>query len=91
MKLQILCAKLKKLGEAIPSIPYPGELGKRVQKDICQEAWQLWLNHQVMLINEYRLNMLEVKDRKFLEEEMQKFLFEDIEKKPDSYVDPDKE
>ena len=65
--------------------PYPGELGKRIQEQISQQAWQLWLRHQTMLINEYRLSLIEPKARKFLEEEMQKFLFEGGAKKPEGY------
>ena len=42
-------------------------------------AWQQWLQHQTMLINEYRLNPLDPKSRTFIEEQMQKFFFEDDE------------
>ncbi len=38
-------------------------------------AWQRWLKHQTMLINEYRLSTVEPKARKYLEDEMQKFFF----------------
>ena len=44
---------------------------------ISKEAWELWLGHQTMLINEYRLNLVEPKARTFLKEEMIKFLFEE--------------
>jgi Fe-S cluster biosynthesis and repair protein YggX len=39
-----------------------------------------------MLINEYRLNLLEPKSREFLEQEMLKFLFEGGHKIPDGYT-----
>jgi len=35
----------------------------------------MWVGHQTMLINEYRLTPVDPKARKFLEEEMEKFLF----------------
>ena len=35
----------------------------------------MWLSHQTMLINEYRLTPIEPKARQFLEEEMEKFFF----------------
>lgn len=77
MSRTIFCHKLKKQAEGCVRAPYPGALGQRVYEEISQEAWQLWLNHQTMLINEYRLVPVEPKAREFLETEMQKFLFED--------------
>jgi Fe-S cluster biosynthesis and repair protein YggX len=41
-----------------------------------------------MLINEYRLVTVEPKARKFLEAEMEKFLFGEGAAKPDGYVAP---
>ncbi|OGT30562.1 MAG: oxidative damage protection protein [Gammaproteobacteria bacterium RIFCSPHIGHO2_12_FULL_35_23] len=86
MAKMIYCQKLKKQAEALTFQPYPGELGKRVLENISQEAWQAWLNHQTMLINEYRLNMLEADARKFLKDEMEKFLFGEGSEKPQGYV-----
>jgi Fe-S cluster biosynthesis and repair protein YggX len=42
-----------------------------------------------MLINEYRLNMLDSKAREFLAKEMEKFLFADGSAKPAGYVPPE--
>jgi len=67
---------------------YPGELGQRIFNHISKEAWQQWLQHQTMLINEYRLTPIEPKARKFLEEEMEKFFFGDGSEKPEEYVPP---
>ena len=44
---------------------------------MSKEAWKQWLQHQTVLINEYRLSSLDPKARKFLMEEMEKFLFGD--------------
>lgn len=82
----IHCAKLKKEAEGLTRLPYPGELGRRVYDQISQEAWDAWLKHQTMLINEYRLNMLDAEARKFLATEMENFLFGEGSKKPEGYV-----
>lgn len=71
----IQCQKLNKTAEGFAYAPYPGELGQRIYEHISQEAWSLWMNHQTMLINEYRLSMLDPKAREFLAVEMEKFLF----------------
>ena len=69
--------------------PYPGELGQRIFEQVSKEAWQMWLQHQTMLINENRLTPIDPKDRAFLEEEMDKFFFGGGSERPKEYVDPD--
>ena len=69
------CIKLGQEAEGLKVPPYPGELGKKIYEQVSQEAWQLWLRHQTMLINEYRLSPVDPRHRKMLEEEMEKFLF----------------
>ena len=70
----------------MPFQPYPGELGKRIFENISQEAWQKWLNHQTMLINEMRLSPINPEHRKYLEGEMDKFFFGEGSEVPDSYI-----
>ena len=90
MNRKVHCAKLNKEADGLRAITYPGELGERIFNDVSQEAWQMWLSHQTMLINEYRLTPIEPKARKFLEEEMEKFFFGAGSEKPKEFVDPKK-
>lgn len=89
MARTIYCTKLHKETEGLDFAPYPGELGKRIYQHISKEAWQMWINRQLMFINEYRLNMLEPKARDFLAEEMEKFLFSDESQAPAGYKPPE--
>jgi len=68
--------------------PYPGELGKRIYENVSKQAWGEWINHQTMLINEYRLTPAEPKARKFLEEEMEKFFWGGGSEKPKDFKPP---
>lgn len=88
MSRTIFCKKLNKDAEGLDFPPYPGELGKEIYLAISKEAWEEWKARQTMLINEYRLNMIDKQAREFLETEMKKFLFEGIEVLPDEFVDP---
>ncbi|AOV15710.1 oxidative damage protection protein [Acidihalobacter aeolianus] len=88
MTRMVQCAYLGKEAEGLDRPTYPGELGKRIYEQISKEAWQLWLRHQTMLINEYRLTPVDPKSRKFLEEEMEKFLFAGGATQPEGYVPP---
>ena len=75
MSRVVQCVVLKHEAPGLDRPPYPGELGKRIFENVSKEAWQRWVAHQTMLINEYRLTPIEPKARKFLEAEMEKFLF----------------
>ena len=84
------CVKLDKDAEGLDRAPYPGELGQRILANVSKEAWQLWLQHQTMLINENRLVPIEPKAREFLEGEMEKFFFGGGSDMPQGFVAPDK-
>lgn len=86
MSRTVNCIKLNKEAEGLPALPYPGELGQRIYDNVSKEAWDQWVNHQTMLINEYRLSMLEPSAREFLAQEMEKYFFGDGSAKPEGYV-----
>ncbi len=89
MSRMIQCVLLKTEAEGLDFAPYPGELGKRIYAQVSKPAWQRWLAHQTMLINEYRLTPFEPKARAFLEGEMEKFFFGDGSSVPDEFVAPE--
>ena len=88
MTHMVHCVLLGKELEGLDRPPWPGELGQRIYAQVSHQAWQQWLQHQTMLINEYRLSALDPKARKFLLEEMEKFLFAGGAQKPEGYVPP---
>ncbi len=85
MTRMILCKKLGIEAEGLDFPPLPGELGQKVFNNISKQAWKQWLNHQTMLINEYRLNMLDPESSVFLTTEMDKFLFGSGSETPPDY------
>ena len=86
MARMVQCVKLGTEAEGLDFAPYPGDLGKRIYENVSREAWQSWVNHQTMLINEYRLTPVDPKARKFLEEEMEKFFFGDGSQAPQGFT-----
>ena len=89
MSRMVNCVKLGKKAEGLERQTYPGDLGKRIFDNVSKEAWAAWLQHQTMLINEYRLSPIDPEHRKFLETEMEKFFFSDeASATPDDYVPP---
>ena len=89
MTRRVNCVKLGKEADGLDFPPYPGELGTRIFDNVSKEAWQMWIQQQTMLINEYRLTPVEPKARKFLEEQMEKFFFGEGSVVPEGYRPPD--
>ncbi len=86
MPRTINCIKLDKEAEGLDYPPYPGELGQRIFENVSKEAWQQWLTHQTMLINENRISPIDPKARAFIEGEMEKYFFGEGSAKPAGYV-----
>ncbi|QQS53053.1 MAG: oxidative damage protection protein [Candidatus Competibacteraceae bacterium] len=89
MARMVKCVKLGIETEGLDRPPYPGEMGKRLFEHVSKAAWQQWLHHQTMLINEYRLTPFEPKARQFLEEHMEQFFFGEGTAPPEGYVPPE--
>ena len=88
MTRTVNCVVLKQEAEGLDFQPYPGELGKRIYDNVSKQGWQRWVAHQTMLINENRITLIDPKGRKFLEGEMEKFLFGEGSATPEGYVAP---
>ena len=86
MTRQIMCVKLNQEAEAMSAPPFPGELGERIFNQVSKQAWKMWLSHQTMLINEYRLSLIDPKAREFLRNEMQNYFFGDGAQTPGGFT-----
>jgi len=75
MTRMVQCVKLNKEAEGLERPPYPGELGQKIFDSVSKEAWDLWVKQQTILMNENRLTPIDPEHRKFLEEQMEQFLF----------------
>ena len=88
MSRTVFCRKFKEELEGLERAPYPGPLGQEIYDNVSKKAWEEWTNHQTMLINEKHLNMMDAASRKFLQEEMKKFLDGEDYAKAEGYVAP---
>ena len=89
MNRYVLCAKLHEEKEGLDTPPFPGALGERIYQHVSKQAWKMWLTHQTMLINEYRLSLIDPKAREFLLKEMNIFFFGEGSSKPSEYIPPE--
>src|SRR5215208_3906390 len=71
----VTCSRCGQTRSGFDRAPFPGQIGARVVKEICQQCWADWLKQQTMLINHYGLNVLDPQARAFLTNNMTAFLF----------------
>ncbi|MBW4047798.1 MAG: oxidative damage protection protein [Proteobacteria bacterium] len=88
MSRMVKCIKLGREAEGLDFAPYPGELGKRIFEQVSKEAWQAWLKHQTMLVNENRLNLADARARQYLARQMERYFFGEGADAPAGYVPP---
>jgi Fe-S cluster biosynthesis and repair protein YggX len=72
--MRITCSRCGQEAEPMAQPPMPTALGEELLQRVCPACWREWLRTQVMLINEYRLNLVDPEARKALEEQMRAFL-----------------
>ena len=65
------------------------ELRQRVRDHISAEAWNLWKDHMLMVVNEYRLDPTSDASNPVLREHLEAFLFGEGKQVP-NYVPPAK-
>ncbi len=86
----VFCKKYQQTLEGLEKPPYPGAKGLDIFEHVSKKAWQEWLAHQTMIINENQLNLMEPATKLFLDEQLQKYLAGDDYERPKGYVAPAK-
>ena len=84
----VFCKKYQQELEALDLPPMPGAKGKELMATVSKKAWQEWLQFQTMLINEKHLNLMDPSTRKYLTEQMDKYLGNDSVDTIEGYVPP---
>lgn len=74
MTRTVHCRKYQQELEGLDKPPYPGPKGEDIYTNVSKRAWEEWQTHQTRLINEKHLTMTDPAARKYLMEQMDKFL-----------------
>ena len=88
MARTVFCRKLKQELPGLDLPPFPGPKGEEVFNNISKQAWGEWMQHQTTLINEMRLNMMDLTARTFLAEQREKFFAGEQVDQAEGYVPP---
>ena len=90
MARTVFCRKNQQELEGLAAPPLPGPKGLDIFENVSKKAWQEWLSHQTLLINEKQLNLMDLTARAYLGEQMAKFLSGESYDQADGYVAPEK-
>ena len=73
--------------EMIESVGGP-ELRQRIYENVSMEAWEMWKGFLTMLLNEYRLNLMDSRTDELIRQQMEDFFFGEGAALPPGYVPP---
>lgn len=70
----VLCARCSKTAPPPTDVPYFGDLAKEIQSKTCASCWAEWLEAEVKVINELRLNFMDPEAQEVLMRHLRDFL-----------------
>lgn len=85
MARTVFCNKFQQELPGLEQQPIPGPLGERIYNEISAQAWEMWREHQTIMINHYALNPADPNDRKVLREQMEEFFFGEGAQMPEGW------
>lgn len=83
--------KCVKLGRELPGLdepPVKGELGQRIYENVSAQAWEMWQEHRIILINHYGLTLYDARAQEFLRQQMEEFFFGEDAQMPEGWTPP---
>jgi Fe-S cluster biosynthesis and repair protein YggX len=86
MAHMVQCVRYKTELQGLDEPPFDSPLGQKIYDQVSQRAWNDWLEHQKMLLNEYRLQPWKREAQEFLVEQMNQFFFGEGAKLPEQYI-----
>ena len=74
MTRMVFCKHFGEELEGVDRPPLPGPKGQKIFDEVSKKAWQAWQAEQTMLINEKQLSLMDPEARKYLQDQMDKYL-----------------
>lgn len=89
MARTVFCKYFKEELEGLDRPPLPGPKGQALFEQVSKKAWQAWQAEQTMLINEKQLSLMDPEARKYLQEQMDRFLAGEGHDRAEGFVPKD--
>ncbi|MBN2191950.1 MAG: oxidative damage protection protein [Polyangiaceae bacterium] len=90
MARTVQCVKLGRETEGLDKPPFKGDFGQRIFDHVSKDAWQMWLHHSTMLINEFRLDLTSTRGQEVWMTECERYFFGEGSATPPEFVPPEK-
>ncbi|MFZ5724440.1 MAG: oxidative damage protection protein [Pseudomonadota bacterium] len=84
----VFCTRHRKELEGLDRPPFPGPAGQKIFETVSKQAWQEWLKHQTLLINEKRLALTDPATQQYLAAQRDRFLAGESVDRAEGYVPP---
>ncbi|RLB62108.1 MAG: oxidative damage protection protein [Deltaproteobacteria bacterium] len=85
----VQCVKFGKPMEGLAKPPLKGEIGQKVFDQVSKEAWQMWIEHSKMVINEYRLDPMTEHGQQVWMAELDRYFWGEGAQLPPEFVPQD--
>lgn len=82
----VFCIRYQQQLPGMKRRPYPGDLGQRLFDEVSAAAWNDWVEHSKMIINEYRINAADPQALQVLMEQCEQFFYGQGVQRPEGYV-----
>lgn len=83
---RVECVRFKRELPGLKRQPYPGPLGERLYKEVSALAWNDWVEHAKMVINEYRMSSTDPTALSFLMEQCETYFYGDGLSAPEGFI-----
>jgi len=83
------CVKLNKELPGLNRPPLPGELGKKLYDNVSAEAWKMFKDYFLIIVNEYRLDLSNPQTDRIFEDQVNEYFFGKGGQLPEQY-EPEK-
>ena len=71
---EITCSRCGQTGAAVETVAYSGDLGVELRQKVCEDCWSEWLQTEVIVINELRLDFMNPRSQDILIRHLREFL-----------------
>lgn len=89
MTRTVICRKYRQELEGLEAPPVPGPRGREIFETVSLKAWAEWQALQTMLINEKNLRLIDPESRRYLADQMERFLDNRPMDSIEGYVPPE--
>jgi Fe-S cluster biosynthesis and repair protein YggX len=70
----VTCIRCGQTRAGLDRPPYPDAMGREIAEKVCASCWEECKRMQVMVINEYRLDLSDTRAQEILEKSIRDFL-----------------